>query len=198
MIEKIVKSSLSVFSDIKYYKYPFFLLYDPGSYKIKSKDIKKISEIIKPGDIILRKYNNYLDGLFIPGKYSHAAICIGFDEIVHSTKRGVNVEDVMTFCRCDAICILRPKNITEESKNNAISYVKSKIGKEYDFFFNAENEETFYCSELIYWAYKDIINFEIRNIKKMFGLLKAETILPTDFLDFKEKYDLELITEIYP
>ena len=48
------------------------------------------------------------------------------------------------------------------------------------------------------YAKQDLAFFSSGYIKKMFGLLKAETILPTDFLDFKEKYDLELITEIYP
>ena len=33
--------------------------------------------VLQPGDILLRAYTNYLDGKFIPGRFSHAALYCG-------------------------------------------------------------------------------------------------------------------------
>jgi hypothetical protein len=68
---------LRVFGQIKYFKYPFFLVYDPGSYQVKGEDMRELIELLQPGDILLRAYTMYLDGLFIPGRFSHAAFYYG-------------------------------------------------------------------------------------------------------------------------
>lgn len=68
---------LTVFGDIKFYRFPFFLVYDPGSYQVKGEDVRELLDILQPGDILLRAYTNYLDGKFIPGLFSHAALYYG-------------------------------------------------------------------------------------------------------------------------
>lgn len=68
---------LTVFGDIKFYKYPFFLVYDPGSYQVKGEDVRELLDILQPGDILLRAYTMYLDGKFIPGLFSHAGLYYG-------------------------------------------------------------------------------------------------------------------------
>jgi len=40
--------------------------------------------VIKPGDLILRAYECYLDGLFIPGTYTHTGIYIGDGKVIHA------------------------------------------------------------------------------------------------------------------
>jgi hypothetical protein len=121
---------VAVIGDIKLFHFPFWVVYDPGSYRVKGPECRKISNLLEPGDILLRRYDGYLDSHFIPGVFSHAAIYLGNVEesdkaavpeegilsrsfeigpcqVAHSTAEGVHLEDILTFCRCDDIAVLR-------------------------------------------------------------------------------------------
>lgn len=76
-VKKLSEWFLTVFGDIKVFRFPFFLVYDPGSYQVKGDDVRALLGVLQPGDILLRAYSNYLDGKFIPGKFSHAALYCG-------------------------------------------------------------------------------------------------------------------------
>lgn len=78
------KKFLSFFGDLKYFKYPFFLVYDPGSYKVKGYHTREVLALLQPGDIILRGYDSYVDGLFIPGAYSHTGLYVGDGKMIHA------------------------------------------------------------------------------------------------------------------
>lgn len=129
---------LKVFGDLKIFPWPFFLIYDPGSYKVKGEDVRDVIQTARPGDILLRGYRNYLDGYFIPGYFSHAGMYLGEvteadkkylqhpvgeklfktgEQIVaHAMAEGVFMEDLINFCRCDVMAILRfPASITRQS-----------------------------------------------------------------------------------
>jgi hypothetical protein len=120
---------MHIFSDIKLYPWPLFIVYDPGSYLVKGRDARQAIDTVKPGDILLRRYRRYVDGYFIPGYFSHAALYIGpvgDDDInlvqgksgkqrfrsgrqmvIHALAQGVLMEDLLSFCRCDQMAILR-------------------------------------------------------------------------------------------
>lgn len=51
------------------------LLYDPRSYQVKGSDMRKAMADIQPGDILVRGFDNYVDGNFIPG-FSAMSGCI--------------------------------------------------------------------------------------------------------------------------
>jgi cell wall-associated NlpC family hydrolase len=95
-----------MFGNIKIFPYPFWLIYDPSDYDITGNDILHIMTILKPGDIILRGYKNYLDGKFIPNfpndvigtGFSHGAIYVGDNQIVHAVAEGVECINVIDFC----------------------------------------------------------------------------------------------------
>lgn len=70
--------------------------------------IRRVLSLVKPGDVLLRRYDGYVDNAFIDGKYSHAGIYVGNDMIIHAINPIVSEIDVIDFCRCDNICILRP------------------------------------------------------------------------------------------
>lgn len=121
LLVKLRNGFLKLFGDIKVYKYPFFLLYDPEGYLVRGDDIRQVTEKIKPGDIMIRGYKNYLDGYFIPGFFSHAGLYLGLTNkddleltpqqedsfyigkqvVIHSMAEGVFMEDVINYCRCD-------------------------------------------------------------------------------------------------
>jgi cell wall-associated NlpC family hydrolase len=57
-------------------------------------------DVIWPGDIVLRGYNHYLDGKFIPDplKYSHGAIYVGDNTLIHAVAEGVSTVNIVDFC----------------------------------------------------------------------------------------------------
>ena len=175
---------LTVLGNIKIFSTPCFLIYDPNEfdYKIRGEAIREIEKQLKPGDIILRKYDHYLDGYLIPGKYSHASIYIGNSKLIHAVAEGVKEIDLIDFCQCDNICILRPLEDPTYAITNAILYK----GKPYDFYFNAKDSKEFYCHELVAKCYNKI-RFK-RYYPKFLGIkLKflAKRYLADSFLENK-------------
>ena len=100
LIYKIWSKFLTFFGDIKIFKYPMWFVYDPDAYEVTGDKVLEIMEIIKPGDIILRGYNHYADGKFIPDKlkFSHGAIYVGDNTIIHAIAEGVSTTNIVEFC----------------------------------------------------------------------------------------------------
>ena len=84
---KLQASFLTMFGNIKVFRWPFFLVYDPSVFSMTGQKILKVRDILQPGDIILRGFSMYLDGMFVPGDYSHGAIYIGNDTIIHAVAK---------------------------------------------------------------------------------------------------------------
>lgn len=53
------------------------LLYDPRSFRVKGGDMRQAMSKLQPGDILVRGFDNYVDGRFIPGFFSHAGLYLG-------------------------------------------------------------------------------------------------------------------------
>lgn len=181
---------LTFFGDIKYFKYPFFFVYDPDEYLIDGEKIRNIVKKIRPGDLILRRYRHYLDGVFIPGKYSHTGVYVGDGKIIHSVAGGTCYIDIYDFLKCDGIIILRPI----KGQKKAIERAKECVanGIPYDFNF-AEGVDALYCHELGALCYQEL-NIE-KKVPKLFkGIIKSKT---TRWLDdsFLSSPDFKTILE---
>ena len=125
-------------------------------------------ELLKPGDVLLRGYNKYLDGKFIPDErgYSHAGIYVGKHQVIHSVSPCVEKCHIIDFCEADRIMVLRPKSGQVMATETAIM----KIGLPYDFDYNTDRGKL-YCFELISVCYPQA-NIQTYVIKKFFGLVK--------------------------
>lgn len=98
---KMWSKFLTAFGDIKIFRWPFWLVYDPDDFMVTGDKVLEIMDILKPGDIILRGYNRYLDGKFINvfgistdksaigGDWSHGALYVGDRKIIHAVAEGV-------------------------------------------------------------------------------------------------------------
>lgn len=181
---EVLKKFLTVFGDIKIFKYPMFIVYDPGSYLIKGPDMRDILDIIKPGDIFLRGYTCYLDGYLIPGEFSHAAVYYGDKYMAHAMAEGVFKEDILSFMRCDAITILRFNSLTSEEVVTFQENCDKLMGCDYDFDFTS-NDDDYYCSEFVTKVFEHKQN-ELQIVPKELsyfgGLVKKTAILPDAFL----------------
>jgi len=196
-IYKIKQMFLTIFGDIQYSKFPMFFYYKPCGYKIKGYDTRKVIEVIKPGDIVLRKYNNYIDGKFIPGDYSHSGIYVGNNQVIHMLAEGCVCEDIIDFLRTDKICILRSKGSTKRAVQRAWKAFRNNI--QYDFSFEDHGIDAnlrYYCHEFTASCYKE---FNIPKVSgKIFYCIKTpKKILAASFLEHPRfKKVIELPEEI--
>lgn len=171
------KAGMTCLGRLKYFTRPPVIVFDPSTYRVKGADVREVLNLIRPGDILLRAYDGYLDSWFIRhswvrgstrrprrGMFTHVALYVGplsaaqrpqvasqisgydwgsdrkapaaqlpalqeaarqrfFDSVlpapaagepwpdngmvVHAMAEGVQIEDVLSFCRCDYLTILR-------------------------------------------------------------------------------------------
>ncbi len=197
LFSKIKSKFLTIIGDIKIFKWPMFIVYDPVLYRIKGTDLRKICDTLKPGDIVMRAYHEYLDSRFIPGKYSHSGLYIGDGIVIHAVAEGVSKIDVLDFFQADNGAILRLKDRDLEAGKlkvkQAIDQAHANLGKKYDFFF-AEGDDAFYCHEHTASCFRGC------DIKKhvataLHGLLKKKdpVYLAQSFL---ESPDFEVVLEV--
>lgn len=170
-MKKLKRILLTIFGDIKVFRWPLWIVYDPDMYGMTGSKIRAVLDIIKPGDIVLRGYRHYADGYFIPGKYSHSGIYVGDNMVVHAVAEGVSKIDILEFLMCDICCILRPKPIgaADGAVKKAISY----IGTAYDFDFSKGNS-ALYCHELTAISFLPHIRVERFIPKVFFGIIRGK------------------------
>lgn len=181
---------LDVFGDIKVYPWPMFIVYSPKSFLVKGEQTRIAESILLPGDIIQRKYTCYLDGKFIPGKYSHTGVYIGNGLVVHAISEGVSTIDVIDFLRCDAFCIIRAKDYREKAVELALHF----LGRPYDFSFESTNKRI-YCHELGKHCYPDLIVEPQQPTLFGFTFGMQKKFLSESFLNSP---DFHVVYEYYP
>ena len=168
-----IKSKLlSFFSDIRIYPGGIIVAGD-SHYEVKGPDMRAVLDNIKAGDILLRRYSHYLGSVLIQGHFSHAAIYVGDNNVIHMLGEGINKEDILTFMRCDDICILRSDDV--KITNTAISKAHGfyAMGIEYDYNFDTDSPDKFYCTEFV----DNCFGYMVKNSKS-----EDSHILPDDFL----------------
>ncbi len=121
---------LPVFGNIKVFKWPFFMLYRPTTFAIKGKHTREVLHQIKPGDLLVRSFNHYLDGYTMPGStFNHVGFYLsevgeahlsklaniqnpsqfntGKQMVIYAVGNKIFLEDLLDFCRCDGLAIMR-------------------------------------------------------------------------------------------
>lgn len=151
------RAALNVLGDMKIYRFPFFIIYDPTTFRVKGSHTREAMEALMPGDVLHRKYVNYMDGYLIPGKFSHSGIYVGGGKVVHAMAEGVSEIDVIDFLRCDGFAIRRQDDPALAEK--AVERARSWIGRPYDFDFlddDSGDKLSLYCHELAARAYAEL------------------------------------------
>lgn len=144
----------------RFYKYflkhiiPYirFSMYYPS---FSGRYYKTISELIKPGDIILTVDKRKLTTLLIPGEFSHAALYLGSKvmfEVAEMTHTDFTKSFLFDVCKqADRVAIMRCLKIfydseyTNAMKLKCLTFENAKYDSEFSL-----GVESLYCSELIY------------------------------------------------
>lgn len=177
---------LTVFGDIHINRhFPWIPYYKPEGYSICGEHIRKLLEICKPGDVLLRGYDDYFDGLLI-GKWSHAALIFDETRVIHAIAEGVKMDDLLDFFKTDRIMVLRPIKLTPEELKKVRDKALYKLGTRYDFGFNFNNPKELCCTELVYHCFEDYADI-LGMYKEQESLLgiKRQTVRPFLFTKFK-------------
>jgi Permuted papain-like amidase enzyme, YaeF/YiiX, C92 family len=178
VIYKLKKILLTVFGDIKIFKWPFFLIYQPTSFRIKGSETRCIIATLAPGDVVMRAYDNYLDGYFIPKGIcgcSHSGLYIGEGIVVHSIAEGSQRIDIMDFCRADTLIILRPDCQPTWAIEHANKCADASIPYDFDF---KPGSGKYYCHEFTASCYPHL---EIKPLsRKVLGFLSSPTVFLAD------------------
>lgn len=152
-------------------------------------DFYQISKIIQPFDVLLRRFDNYLDNGFIPGFWNHAGIYNTNDRILHAVAEGVKEETLFDFMKADHICVLRPKFTF--SPDVVRHRLEAFFGKEYDFNFDfQDNADRLSCTEVIKEAFKDYDN-KIPYTELNYFFFKRQAVVPDTIYtaNFEVVYD---------
>lgn len=164
----IKKWLFTLIGDTKWagWKRPLWITINAASFMLKGKHYRKTSKDVQPGDILVRRFEGYIDKWLIPGWFNHAGIYVGNyggerKQVIHAISNGVVVEDLIDFMRTDHLIVLRPP---AEYIEEAVACAKGLVGREYDFEFDFTETLRFSCTELVAFCYDGMIEG-----KKRFG-----------------------------
>lgn len=156
---KIQKTLFTFIGNLKWHGlcHPFWFTISAQSFKLKGKHYREVEKLILPGDIIIRRFEGYVDKWLIAGWWNHAGIYVGDidgknHQIVHAISDGVVVEDLVDFMRTDHMVVLvAPAELRDEAIRRAIL----AMGSDYDFAFEFNDSLRFSCTELICHCYQN-------------------------------------------
>lgn len=163
--------------------------------------------ILHNGDIIFRKGRSFVSQMVLladkNSPFSHTGIIYKKNDsvfVIHSVpaeekgkKDIVKIEPIEIFIRPDRaskilVCRLKDSsssNISVQASQLALNYAKEKIP--FDGDFNLENDDKFYCTELIWKVYKksglDLLDNKFS--KSNLPFYKGPIIFPSDILESK-------------
>ena len=154
---RITETLVRLFGGIQFSRYPLWVMFGNTKYKVRGREQRRILGLLEPGDVLLRRYDGYVNNLFIPGFWSHGALAVSGEEIVHATTHNVVREDVLTFFRTDHIALLRARGCTEDQRETAVERALNLEGSEYDFEFDSGKNDYVYCFELCWEAWAAVL-----------------------------------------
>jgi uncharacterized protein YycO len=157
---KLLDHVIKFTGDVYLSRKPMFLLYKPTLHLVTGDEIRTLLYVVSPGDILLRRWNGYLNTILTGGSYAHAGLYVGNNTVIHATSHGVTEEDILDFCRADSICVLEVKS---GNPRNAIDKAKELLGTDYDYDFKSANKRS-YCTELTDVCYNGVFAGDYKKV----------------------------------
>lgn len=176
--------------------------------------LKKVSEMVRPGDVFITRHNRALTNLFLPGFWPHAALYVGYASdrerlsitaeqnylaywngqncTFEALKDGVRFRSLQETLNVDAFVIVRP-SLSQSDISEAISRAVTHAGKGYNFDFDFFRSDRLVCTEVIYRAYDGINGMKLPLAERM-GM---KTLSAEDILDLSLESDWSEVIAVY-
>ena len=130
---------------------------------------------LKRWDIVFTEWANYLSSIIIPWTRKHTFIYLWNGELVDATSKWVTtwvLQDIDNLSRgslLKSIIAFRPV-LTDEQKETFTQFAFNQLWKPYDFDYNKEDKDAYYCSELVADWLKEAwidVTYQSKSIWKM-------------------------------
>ena len=161
---------------------------------------ERLSELLRPGDVIITRHDDAMTNYFLPGFWPHAALYIGLaderrglgveiDEsrweksappirVLEARRDGVNFRTLKDTLSVDSFVVVRPQ-LEREVLAQALSRAISHEGKAYNFEFDFTEGHRLACTELVYRAYHALGPIKFRLSRR----LRRQNLSAEDILD---------------
>lgn len=162
---QLPKWLIKLIGNLYLHKYLCWCVYKPHHYAVTGPEVRNVLKTAQPGDILLRRFDGYLNTRLMQGFWGHAALCVNAREVVHAVGVGVVREDIITFCRTDSVAVLRVRDVTQYMKDRAIACAEEheRARTAYDYQFRDRNHAV-YCTELVNICYQGLFNDDFEMI----------------------------------
>ena len=136
--------------------------------------IRRLAEILRPGDVLVTRHRTALTNLFLPGFWPHSALYVGTEDdrrrlgveldderrrlwsgprcVLEALKDGVRFRPLEETLAVDAVAVIRPR-LEEKTIAEALSRVARHEGKGYNFDFDFFRSDRLVCTEVVYRAF---------------------------------------------
>jgi hypothetical protein len=182
----------------------FRALFNHGIYyDLKEEDLDKVRKYLSKSYFIILTYRKahlttWLVGLLTLiktgkwPKYSHVLMNVDSEndkdnwncfKLIEASNKGVHYSTFMEVFDCDAVCLLQPKNISQEELNYIIDGLLTQHGYKYDDLFDLSDQTHVSCVELVLNALKKTPNYatDFAELDKMIN--KVGNLTPQMYLD---------------
>jgi cell wall-associated NlpC family hydrolase len=176
-VSKILKPFVDFFGGMRFY-WCGVVLWGDSMIDMKGPHMRQVLDTVEPGDLVLRRFDNYVSSFFIKGRFSHIGIYVGDNSVIHVGADGIKKEDILTFIRADDCALMRPTDSSKIEGAIVEAYKQLDRGVEYDYVFDADSPEKFYCSEFTDYCYGKVLKNTISD-----GIVYPDDYLKTN--DFK-------------
>lgn len=134
----------------------------------------RLKSQLKPGDLLLKDDCRFplsqISARIVQCYWIHSGIYVGNNQVIDIGSRSyvaaVSLDD---FLKASKIAIYRPGYASLADVQSAISFVKEQLGKPFNSKFDLGRSNSFYCTQLLYEALKQLPHPIQINVSKFFG-----------------------------
>lgn len=136
--------------------------------------VRLLRRHLRPLDIVLVTSGGRLTNATLPGLFKHVAIYLGSDAdmrrlgvwsdavtqeqaadilagrtFIEADQDGVHLSSAETVLNADYLVVLRPALAARAERRRAMRFLLGAVGQPFDFRFDADTADCFFCSELV-------------------------------------------------